>query len=173
MIEPAERELAEAPGLLDLFENRLDNLLPKTVATPTASPLSPHGHLTHQGRLRQRSTPGRIRLSVARLPWSEIGGDPPLLRRGQVRLIGNACIAQDLARLAPKISADDVDERHEGVSLGGVRHETVRYDHLMRGIDGDPPIVALYEPIAGWQDPAVRIGEVAPRPVRRSALLIT
>jgi len=115
----------------------------------------------------------RIRLSVARPTWSEIGGDPPLLLRCQVRLVVKACIARDLARFAPEMSADVIDEWHEGAGVGGVCHEAVRHDDLMRGIDGDLPIVALYEPVAGRQDPAVWVSEVALRPVRSSAVLGT
>ncbi len=69
------------------------------------------------------------------------------------------------------MSTDVVDERHGGAGVGGVRHEAVSDDHLMRAIDGDLPVVALHEPVAGRQDPAVRVGDVALRPVRRTVVL--
>jgi hypothetical protein len=46
--------------------------------------------------------------------------------------------------------------RHDG----DIRHQAVRQDNLMRGIDRDLAAVALDEVVAGRQDPAVRIGEV-------------
>lgn len=38
-------------------------------------------------------------------------------------------------------------------------------------VDGDLAVVALYEPVARGQDAAVRIGEVALCPIRRTAIL--
>lgn len=68
---------------------------------------------------------------------SQIGHDPALLQRGQVRLVGKAGIARDLTRLTAEMSADIIDERHEGAGVRGVRHESVRHDDLMSRVDGD------------------------------------
>jgi transposase InsO family protein len=58
-----------------------------------------------------------------------------------------------------------------GPNIGRVGHEVVRDDHLMRGVDRDLTVVALHEAVARGQDAAVRVGEVALRPVRRPTIL--
>ena len=102
---------------------------------------------------------------------SEVARDAPFLQRDEVRLVGKAGIPRDLPRLAPKMSAHIVDEGNEGAGVGGVGHEAVRHNHLMRGVDRDLTVVALHEPVARGQDAAVRVGEVALRPVGRTAIL--
>ena len=114
LIEPAQQELLKATSLLDLPKHRLDNLFPEAVAAPAASPLQPGGHRTHQRRLRQFPMSRRIRIAVARPPRSQLGGASPLLQGSQVRLVGKACITRGLARFAPEMSTDMIDERHEG-----------------------------------------------------------
>ena len=47
----------------------------------------------------------------------------------------------------------------------------MRDDDLMGRVDRDLAVVALHEPVAGRQDAAVRVGEVALRPVGRAAVL--
>jgi hypothetical protein len=71
------------------------------------------------------------------------------------------------------VPADDGNEGHEGAGIGSVRHEAMGHDDLMRGIDGDLPVVALHEPVARGQDAAVRVCEVALRPIWRTAVLTT
>jgi len=66
LIEATQEELAEASGVLDLSEHRLDHLLAQAVtAAPPGSP-QPLGHRTHQGSLRQLSVSRGMRLAVAR-----------------------------------------------------------------------------------------------------------
>jgi len=58
-----------------------------------------------------------------------------------------------------------VDKRHKGAVVGGVGHEPMRHDDLVRGINRDLAVVALHEPVARGQDAAVWIREV---PLSRS-----
>ena len=81
LIEPTQKELPEASGLLDLPEDRLDNLFSQAVAASPASPLQACGHGAHQGRLRQLAPPRRIRLAMAGPARRQIGHDPALLQR--------------------------------------------------------------------------------------------
>src|SRR5215217_5815291 len=64
-----------------------------------------------------------------------------------------------------------VEERDEGTIVSGIGHEPVGHDHLMGGIDRNLPVIALYEPVAGRQDPAIWIREVALRTIGRAAVL--
>src|SRR6476646_6483148 len=69
------------------------------------------------------------------------------------------------------MSTHIIDEGDEGAVVGRVGYEAVRHDHLVRGVDRDLTVVALHEAVARRQDAAVRVGEVALRPVRRTAPL--
>ena len=75
----------------------------------------------------------------------------------------SVCKARDLARLAPQVGLDIVEEPRQPAVVSSRGHEPVRHDHLMAGTDRDLAVVALHEAIAGGQDPAVRIREVPPR----------
>jgi hypothetical protein len=55
--------------------------------------------------------------------------------------------------------------------ISRVGHEPMRHDHLVGCIHRNLPVVALHEPVRGRQDPAVGIGEVALRAIRRAAVL--
>lgn len=68
------------------------------------------------------------------------------------------------------MGAEPVYKRHERAVIGRVGHEPIRDDHLMRRVDCDLAVVALYEAVARGQDPAVWVGEVALRPVGRTAV---
>ena len=171
LIETAQQQLPEASGLLDLPEHRFDHLLAQPVAISPAGPPQLRGHGAHQGHLRQPATPGCIRPAVTRPAWSEGGGDPPLLQRGQVRLAGKAGVARDLPRLVSEMGPHVVDERYQGALVGGAGHEPMRHDDLVRGIDRDLAVGALHEPVARGQDAAVGIREVPLRPVRWAAVL--
>jgi hypothetical protein len=72
---------------------------------------------------------------------------------------------------SPEMSADCVYKRHEGAAIGRVGHEAVRDDHLMGCVDRDLTVVALHKAIKRGQDPAVRVDEVALRPVGRPPIL--
>lgn len=74
-------------------------------------------------------------------------------------------------RPAPEMDVRIIDEWHKGAIVGGVGHEPVRDDDLMRGIHRDLAVVALHEAVARGQDAAVGIGEVALRAIRWAAVL--
>jgi len=66
---------------------------------------------------------------------------------------------------------DAVHERDEGAVVGRGGHEAMGHNHLMGGIDRDLTVVALHEAVPRRQDAAVRVGEVALRPVGRATIL--
>lgn len=101
---------------------------------------------------------------------SKVARDAPLLERDEVRLIGKAGIVRDFPWLAPKMRADPVHKRHERAVVSRVGHKPVRDDHLMRRVDRDLAVVALYEAVASGQDPAVGGSEVALRSAGRSTV---
>src|SRR5215212_11735373 len=68
------------------------------------------------------------------------------------------------------MSVQAVEERHEGAMIGGVGHEPMRDNDLMGGINGNLPVVALDEAVAGRQDATVWIYEVALRTIRRTTI---
>src|SRR3954469_20420339 len=68
--------------------------------------------------------------------------------------VANPASPRDLARLAPKVGLDIVEERRQPAVVSSRGHEPVCHDHLMAGINRDLAVVALHEAIAGRQDPA-------------------
>lgn len=102
LIETAHQELSEAPGLLDLPEHRLDDLLSQAKAA--AAPGSPQtgSHFAHQGHFRQPTTPDRTFLAVACATWGEVACDAASLQYGEVRLVGKASVPETSCGLRPR-----------------------------------------------------------------------
>lgn len=61
----------------------------------------------------------------------------------------------------PEMTADVVDERHQGAGVGAIRNKGMRNGDLTRGIDGDLPALALHEGIAPGHDQTVCVRKVA------------
>lgn len=50
--------------------------------------------------------------------WRQTGGDRSLLQGIQVPFVGKTGVTGDLARLAPEMDKDIIDQRHQCSSIG-------------------------------------------------------
>jgi hypothetical protein len=64
LVEAPEQELPEASGLLDLAEDRLDDLLAQAVARASAGALQRRGHRAHPGAVPEAPVAGGVVIAM-------------------------------------------------------------------------------------------------------------
>src|SRR5580704_7285530 len=163
LFEPAEKELAEASGMLDLAENRLGDLLAQAVSTavPGAFELGRHG-----GNARPAAPPftAAVWFAVPRPARGDISLDPAA---GQVREVcfrTKAGVGGNLFGIGAKHRAGRSEQRLEAAPIDRAGLHPLGDDNLVCAIRRDLSIVARDDATLDRLDAAVGIGEVALRP---------
>src|SRR5215207_11139337 len=85
-VEPAQEELAEAAGVLDLADHRLDGLLAQPVARAPAGAPEPGGHRGHPRAGLEPAAAARVGTAVGSAAGGEIAPDATLGERFEVAL---------------------------------------------------------------------------------------
>ena len=146
----APEELAEAAGVFDLAEDRLDDRLPPRVhRAPGQGPQLP-GHPFATGQVRGRAPARRGREPLAMLlpAGGDVGVDPPSLQRVHVRppsntphppapAVGRCCSVRPIAVTCGSSCAH----------VRGHRRHVLRHDHLRVRVHRHLRVVALDEAV--------------------------
>src|SRR6266851_6035607 len=159
VVEASQQELSEPPGLLDLSEDRLDDLLSEPVSTSPSCPLELVAH-----GLGER--PGDLAFAVGGVfgpPGRDVSADLAISQGLEVGFAAIAGIGRGFFWLAPEIVFDAIDQRHELIMVARALRQAMGDDDLRRTVHGGLRIEALDVAVLGLQDAALRIGEVALR----------
>src|SRR5258705_11468855 len=110
LFEPAQQELSEPSGVLDVTEDRLNDLLsqPVAAAPPCAFELGGHGC---GGRAVTPSFAAAARLAVPRPTCSNEAVDPAAAQMREVGFRAEARIGRDLLRVRAKHAARGGQQR--------------------------------------------------------------
>src|ERR1700723_2085385 len=131
----SQQKLAEAAGLLDLAEDRLDSLFAQAVGTVEAVFAQLGAHLLDPGAwLAGRAAVGG-RLTMALSARGDEGVDLLLVQGLQVGVGAVAGVGGKLRGIASGVGADGLDHRLELAAVGRAIAEPVGDDDLRLGVD--------------------------------------
>src|ERR1700693_4084095 len=160
--QASSQELSEPSSLLDLTEDRFDDLFSFCVGV-----LAPEGcqlafHLLARGEIVGRSAARSRRddFAVLRALGSDEGVDVLLLHGLGVALRPIAGIGQDCPGLSSKGALDGGNGLFQLVDVAGGRGDVLRDDDLALRIHGHLSVVALDESVGGLLDLRLRVGKV-------------
>ena len=113
-VEPAQQKLTESSCLLDLSEDRLEDLLAQPVAASVSCKLELVAH--GLGERTADLPSGRRALGLAR---GDVSGNPASLKPGQIGFGAIAGVGGDLlGLLAPHVLGDRIGEREQARTIG-------------------------------------------------------
>src|SRR5689334_16880332 len=162
LVEPAEKELAKAPGMLDLTEHRLGNLLAQPIATAPARAFELCGHGSNT-RSTAPTLATAVGLAVPYPARGDVAVDPAACEVEEIFFRAEASVSGNFLWVGAKYGAHRGQQRFESTGIGRAGLQPLGDDDLMRGIYCYLGIVAGNYARFGGLDPAIRISEVALR----------
>ena len=167
LVDAAQEELAEASCLLDLAEDRLDDLFSQSIPASIACALELCAHSGDE-RAGFELPLCRGRLGAVLLPsGGDVALDPASDERAKIGLRAIARIGRCFIRVLPADWLYGIEQWRELRLIARRVGQRVRHDDLMGAIDGGLCVVALDEAVFGRHHAAVGISEVALRLVAR------
>src|SRR3977135_227426 len=161
LVDAAQEELAEASCLLDLAEDRLDDLFSQSIPASIACALELCAHSGDE-RAGFELPLCRGRLGTVLLPsGGDVALDPASDERTKIGLRAIARIGRCFIRVLPEIGFYGIEQWRKLRLIARRVGQRVRHNDLMGAIDGGLCVVALDEAVFGRHPAAVGVGEVA------------
>ena len=143
LFEATQKELSEAPGMLDLSEDGLDDLFSEPIAAAPAgaSELGCHGGDARP--FAPSPPPAGVPFSVAGAARSKESVDPAAGETSEIGFIAEASVGRDLARIGAQHIARSGEQRPECAAIGRAGLQALGDDNLIGAVDGNDGIIAL------------------------------
>ena len=171
LFEATQKELSEAPGMLDLSEDALDDLFsePIAAAPARASVLGCHGGDARP--FAPSPPPALVPFSVARAATSKESVDPAARETSEIIFISEASVSRDLAQIRAQHIARSREQQPECAAISHAILQALRDDNLISAVDSNDSIITLYDAAAARPlYAAVQIREVALRAIHQAAV---